>query len=493
MKKIFTLVAVACASLASYAQHVEWTPASLPATIEDGVAAGYANLWDSYLATPANHVLIDDANLGVKAYFEHPTLIGKSSNKCPYNALVPLMGMNNSTRDGIIPDFFAEGIGLGADNQYVRTNNGPSEGITYTDAIVTLEIAETALQGMITLTYNRGGNNFTMYVVDATKNYMVLQSNNRCPDGTTPASHVSKFGVNPGHKYYIIASEKQSVELFKIEYDAVTSPSYEQLITKDKFPVYWDASSLPATIEDGVAAGYANLWDSYLATPANHVLIDDANLGVKAYFEHPTLIGKSSNKCPYNALVPLMGMNNSTRDGIIPDFFAEGIGLGADNQYVRTNNGPSEGITYTDAIVTLEIAETALQGKFAVNFNRGGNNMSIYVVDATKNYMVVQSNNRCPDGTEPKTHTIQFGVNPGHKYYILSSEKQSVELFAIGYCSTASENYYNEGTTAIELPEAPKAVKALDVNAPIYNLAGQRVTANFKGIVLQNGQKYILR
>ena len=35
------------------------------------------------------------------------------------------------------------------------------------------------------------------------------------------------------------------------------------------------------------------------------------------------------------------------------------------------------------------------------------------------------------------------------------------------------------------------SVNSLDVNAPIYNLAGQRVDATFKGVVLQNGKKFI--
>lgn len=37
------------------------------------------------------------------------------------------------------------------------------------------------------------------------------------------------------------------------------------------------------------------------------------------------------------------------------------------------------------------------------------------------------------------------------------------------------------------------AKKALDKNAPMYNLAGQRVGASYKGIVLQNGNKYIVK
>jgi len=29
------------------------------------------------------------------------------------------------------------------------------------------------------------------------------------------------------------------------------------------------------------------------------------------------------------------------------------------------------------------------------------------------------------------------------------------------------------------------------MNAPIYNLAGQRVENGFKGVVIQNGKKYV--
>lgn len=37
------------------------------------------------------------------------------------------------------------------------------------------------------------------------------------------------------------------------------------------------------------------------------------------------------------------------------------------------------------------------------------------------------------------------------------------------------------------------AVPALDANAPVYNLAGQRVSKSYKGVVVQNGRKFILK
>ena len=45
----------------------------------------------------------------------------------------------------------------------------------------------------------------------------------------------------------------------------------------------------------------------------------------------------------------------------------------------------------------------------------------------------------------------------------------------------------NETTTGINAVESDR----LDVNAPIYNLAGQQVNKSFKGVVIQNGKKYI--
>lgn len=41
----------------------------------------------------------------------------------------------------------------------------------------------------------------------------------------------------------------------------------------------------------------------------------------------------------------------------------------------------------------------------------------------------------------------------------------------------------------------PNAIENIEVaknkNAPIYNLAGQRVDKNYKGVVIQNGKKFI--
>ena len=51
----------------------------------------------------------------------------------------------------------------------------------------------------------------------------------------------------------------------------------------------------------------------------------------------------------------------------------------------------------------------------------------------------------------------------------------------------------------LDKPEIPDGIKVIPIvkpfnpNAPIYNMAGQQVTKAYKGIVIQNGQKFILR
>ena len=54
---------------------------------------------------------------------------------------------------------------------------------------------------------------------------------------------------------------------------------------------------------------------------------------------------------------------------------------------------------------------------------------------------------------------------------------------------TNMEAYYAEKD---EEPDGISVVKnSNSVNAPTYNLAGQKVSVSFKGIVIQNGRKMI--
>lgn len=63
-----------------------------------------------------------------------------------------------------------------------------------------------------------------------------------------------------------------------------------------------------------------------------------------------------------------------------------------------------------------------------------------------------------------------------------------------GVPANARLTFLDDNTTSIANVDVNVNVNAndnLDVNAPIFNLAGQRVGKNYKGIVIQNGKKYI--
>ena len=501
MKKLFLMACAAALTLNANAQSAKWDASMLPADFNAGIEAGFGNVWDTYLATPADYTLCECE--GFRAYFELPTLLGPGNNKysgASYG-MKPLMGSNNTGRDGIDPLYFIEGL---TNNDYVRTNSDDTHGTTYTDAIVTLKVASEAeggSYGMITITYNRGGNLSAMYVVDQTakngEGMMVLQSRTRCPDENVQ-DHVAKFGVEPGHTYYIVASEKQSVELYGLRFDAVVSDEYETLNTTENFPVYWDAAMLPADFNAGIEAGFGNVWDTYLATPADYTLCEGE--GFRAYFELPTLLGPGNGGYSGKdyGMKPLMGSNNTGRDGIDPLFFIEGL---TNNDYVRTNSDNTHGTTYTDAIVTIKVAAEAdggQYGKVAINYNRGGNLSAMYVVDQTakngEGMMVLQSRTRCSDESV-KTHTAQFGVEPGHTYYIVSSEKQSVELYSIGFCPASSEVYGAGSTTGIENIET--STVATPTTGKIYTIDGRYVgkdkAALVKGLYIMDGKKFVVK
>ncbi len=72
---------------------------------------------------------------------------------------------------------------------------------------------------------------------------------------------------------------------------------------------------------------------------------------------------------------------------------------------------------------------------------------------------------------------LAYDVEPGNTYFFWVSGSK------IMLCGLA----FQTGETGISNAVAEKA----NVNAPIYNLAGQRVNNNFKGIAIQNGKKFV--
>ena len=47
------------------------------------------------------------------------------------------------------------------------------------------------------------------------------------------------------------------------------------------------------------------------------------------------------------------------------------------------------------------------------------------------------------------------------------------------------------GGTTTDLENVEQSISVLDLTQPMYNILGQRVDANYHGIVIQNGYKYV--
>ena len=90
-------------------------------------------------------------------------------------------------------------------------------------------------------------------------------------------------------------------------------------------------------------------------------------------------------------------------------------------------------------------------------------------------------NNVHPDlGQQPNTNTYAVGEGAGSKTIKISRSKSSTNVFITKFVITRG------GTDGIENVEVVTPVK----NNAIYNLSGQKVDASYKGIIIVNGKKY---
>ena len=72
----------------------------------------------------------------------------------------------------------------------------------------------------------------------------------------------------------------------------------------------------------------------------------------------------------------------------------------------------------------------------------------------------------------------------GAKHFIVTLDDDS---------STADVYVYGDGTSAVTGISGITAGPAPVEDAPTFNLAGQRVNKDYRGVVIQNGHKFILK
>jgi uncharacterized repeat protein (TIGR02543 family) len=67
---------------------------------------------------------------------------------------------------------------------------------------------------------------------------------------------------------------------------------------------------------------------------------------------------------------------------------------------------------------------------------------------------------------------------------------EALTVLPVGYDGTVYAIWKSMGTsTDIENTVRP----TLDINAPMYDILGRQVNTSYRGIIIQNGHKYLLR
>jgi hypothetical protein len=136
MKKILLSLAVLLTGSSAFAQHYEWTAAQINnnqkfATQADAVAAGFITMWSSadnpasWLGMPAQDLINnDEIVVSLPLAYNYVSVGGAKYSGYNEYAYKLILGMNNSTRDGIDPSKFLDGL---EGNDYVRTQATPTK------------------------------------------------------------------------------------------------------------------------------------------------------------------------------------------------------------------------------------------------------------------------------------------------------------------------------------------------------------------------------
>lgn len=210
-------------------------------------------------------------------------------------------------------------------------------------------------------------------------------------------------------------------------------------------PVNIDKVEWEEVVTDGTPTGnYRAKWD-------NSYYLADGTAGLPTNGTYITLTPAVNG-----TLKVAVWVNKGSRDIYVAKASdAKALAFGTDvkaSGYVQaTNNDVAEGDPlYGYMLYQEEIAMKGTEGTDA------------YVIGA---------------GNRPVWAYLTFNATAGETYYIFNKNTQ---IGFGGYTFTAGESGISELT----------ATKT-DANAPVYNLAGQRVSKNVKGILIQNGRKFI--
>ncbi len=233
---------------------------------------------------------------------------------------------------------------------------------------------------------------------------------------------------------------------------------------------------------DNVKLSAANLGDECLVEFDNqYVLAGNGNPGLATYEYYFTNSDGDPVGPRYYETYWTDGCGSAPLKGCYYKFDSKAAGnliIG----FFLNKNLASNPLYIVDAATNTRLASSAIKVQgFRQNCNfeveQGGTTkLSTYTLD-DNGFIVI------PDGIGGGTNRPLFGyitidVAAGGQYYLFSPKSQ---MGIYGF-------QFKGGTSGINIQNATKTWNA---NAPMYNLSGQKVDKSYKGIVIQNGRKFM--
>lgn len=444
-----------------------------PPTVDEAKEKGYEALWGDYqygYVLPNETTLVDNDDIKV--------VVNNGSSSKP-GANVATSSLNTKLFDRAFNMGSAAGYGS---YEGVYSLDAVSAGIKQPYAVF---IVDAKKGGDLTIYSNRGKNKYTIYVWDTTINEgvgtYVLASSTQAGNDAKEVVNKATVGLDAGHTYWIFGSETgANINMYEMVYTPYMTEGYSISA--------FDASKystvvLPPTVDEAKEKGYEALWGDYqygYVLPNETALVDNDDMKV--------VVNNGSSSKP-GANVATSSLNTTVFDRSFNMGSAAGYGW---FEGVYSLDAVSAGIKQPYAVFVVEAKQG---GELSLFANRGKNKFTIYVWDTTINegvgtYVLASSYQVGSEGKELISKAT-VGLDAGHTYWIFGSETgANTNMYALGFNNYSAPNcgYTGEsGDTGI----ADVIVDAQPQDDTIYNILGQKVTEDYKGLVIKNGKKYI--
>jgi len=222
-----------------------------------------------------------------------------------------------------------------------------------------------------------------------------------------------------------------------------------------------------AVVTDDEIVGYRAAYDYYEADGSNGMPITGLYYKFTPKVAGSFKIGIWANKGNRKTFI----VDESTMKAI--EFNAEGYVNGQNESYIDADGNTASRKRYLTAEQIDSIHNTAMNAEIT--------KIDTTVTDETEKATKIEAvkakyANVIGQGNQASWLYLTFNAEAGKSYWLF---QHSSQVGFQGYEFTPSDD---TGVTLVTKEE--------DVNAPIYNLAGQRVDANYRGVVIQNGKKF---